>query len=236
MGNFYRSRSGAIRGFIKDYAFYIILALTIAACIGYGIFVVFSESGTPSEPDINNGTGLKDDSDDTENVQKDQSGVEVEIETPEPPVTEEVVPETSVPDTAPVVVDYIAPITVEESAGYSGSNAVFSETLKDWRTHPGIDYSTENEEPVYSVADGKVTSVFKDGMMGQTIIIEHADGVCSIYQSLAENVKVSEGEEVTQGQFIGYTGDTASAEAERGRHLHFAMKYDGQYIDPHEKF
>ncbi len=236
MSKFYRSRSGAVRGFVKDNAFYLILALTLAACIGYGAFVVTTKSDDGRGSDIYNDG----DTDSTQDAQKDQSGVQVEIDTPEPVLTEE--PSTAEPltelppQTEPIQITYIPPIIVEESAPYSGDNAVYSETLKDWRTHPGIDYSTENEEPVYSVAEGTVKSVTDEGIMGRTVVIEHPDGVCSIYQSLAENVKVSEGEQVVQGQFIGYTGDTASGEAERGRHLHFAMTYEGKYIDPHEKF
>ena len=52
----------------------------------------------------------------------------------------------------------------------------------------------------------------------------------SIYMHMT-NYAVSAGEYVTQGQVIGYVGDTGLSD---GDHLHFGIAYNGTYVNPME--
>lgn len=118
--------------------------------------------------------------------------------------------------------------------GFSGSTPVFSESLGDWRLHQGVDFVTESPSDVIAAADGIVEDVYDDGLMGTTVLLLHADGTRTLYQSLAVNPEVIKGMSVTKGYVIGKTGTTADAEALVGCHLHYAIIKDGAYVEPEE--
>lgn len=65
-------------------------------------------------------------------------------------------------------------------------------------------------------------------MYGKTLIIDHGFGIFSFYSHLNE-LKVSNGEKVNQGEAIGLSGKTGYALAP---HLHFSIKLNGSSVDP----
>lgn len=130
----------------------------------------------------------------------------------------------------------ILPVSGTVGTDFSLTVPVFSETMKDWRVHQGIDYLTEGEAEVVAVADGMVDQVYVDELMGLTVEILHADGTRSIYQSLGGEASVIAGQEVRQGDKIGSSGISADSECLEGNHLHFALLRDGVYLDPNERF
>jgi murein DD-endopeptidase MepM/ murein hydrolase activator NlpD len=79
-----------------------------------------------------------------------------------------------------------------------------------------------------------VKSVAQDDLMGTTVIIDHGNGLKSIYSNLAATPTVSAGDSVDTGTVIGAVGDTAIAESERVSHLHFEMTKNGTAVDPSE--
>jgi len=62
--------------------------------------------------------------------------------------------------------------------------------------------------------------------------ITHGAGLVSIYANLAAVPTVAAGEQVTVGQVIGAVGDTALCEIGEVYHLHFAMRCNGESVDP----
>jgi murein DD-endopeptidase MepM/ murein hydrolase activator NlpD len=66
------------------------------------------------------------------------------------------------------------------------------------------------------------------GPMGQAIILQHADGLQSIYAHLGR-VSVREGARVHPGAIIGTVGCTGHA---TGPHLHFGVRVDGTTVNP----
>ncbi len=81
---------------------------------------------------------------------------------------------------------------------------------------------------VFCVADGKVLfSGWLKGV-GNTIIAEHSQGFISVYSHLAR-VEVSKGENIREGDVIGFVGDTGSNE---GVMLYFELRKNGKAIDP----
>ena len=86
---------------------------------------------------------------------------------------------------------------------------MYSETLKEWITHLGIDIKAEKATVVKASADGTVKAIKNDPRYGLTIIIEHSNGYQTLYANLLTTEFVSEGEKVKSGQTIGTVGDTA---------------------------
>ena len=94
----------------------------------------------------------------------------------------------------------------------------------------GIDYVKETIFDVVSIANGTVTMVKEDDLVGKVIEIEHNNGLISIYQSLSETF-VQKGDQVAQGQVLGRSGNN-EMDKELGNHLHFEIYENGNSVNP----
>lgn len=126
---------------------------------------------------------------------------------------------------------YVLPVKAEIINPFSNGELVKNMTLGDWRTHDGVDIAAEQGTDVLAAADGTVTSVRTDALWGTVVTIDHADGNQTIYCGLDKVTPVKEGDTVLVKQVIGRV-DGVPCEISQPNHLHFAMKRDGQWVDP----
>jgi len=97
------------------------------------------------------------------------------------------------------------------------------------RMHNGVDMACAQGTPIYATRAGKVTrTAYQAGGAGNYVSINHLDGFSSIYMHMTHYV-VSAGQNVSQGQLIGYVGSTGIS---TGPHLHFGISYAGTYVNP----
>lgn len=97
------------------------------------------------------------------------------------------------------------------------------------RQHNGVDYACPIGTPVHAVASGVVTRRGWDPFGGgNRIWIKHASGYESAYLHLSR-FAVKQGQRVTQGQVIAYSGNTGGS---TGPHLDYRLKKNGKYINP----
>lgn len=94
--------------------------------------------------------------------------------------------------------------------------------------HQGIDISVPIGTPVYASKAGTVIKATNGTKEGNYIMIDHGDGFQTIYCHLS-SIAVSSGQVVSQGEVIGYSGNTGVSS---GPHLHFGIKYNGVYVNP----
>lgn len=94
--------------------------------------------------------------------------------------------------------------------------------------HNGVDIGIPIGTPVYAAADGTVfhvdnndrgTSRWRKYQFGKYIMVSHADNLTTMYAHLSRQL-VTEGEKVTKGELIGYSGETGYAD---GPHIHFGL-------------
>ena len=83
--------------------------------------------------------------------------------------------------------------------------------------------------PILAAADGKVVAASYEATMGNYVMIDHGDGLYTIYMH-ASALYVSTGQEVSAGTQIAAVGSTGSS---TGPHLHFSVRLNGQYVNPH---
>lgn len=126
----------------------------------------------------------------------------------------------------------VMPINGEILEPFSFNELVKSKTLGIWKTHDGVDISASIGDPVKSMNKGEVTAVEEDPLWGYTVVVDHGGGIMGYYYNLSSAVAVEEGDKVQAGQTLGAVGDTAQIEAAVGTHLHFALKRNGDWIDP----
>lgn len=108
---------------------------------------------------------------------------------------------------------------------------VYNATLKQWRTHNGVDFTAPVGSAVKAVYDGKVVKVETTTLEGGVVTIEQTDGLIAVYKSLSE-IKVKEGDNVKSGDEIGKVDSVMIIESADGAHLHLEMKKSGEYVDP----
>ena len=129
---------------------------------------------------------------------------------------------------------FIKPVEGEIIREFSKDNLVYSQTLKEWITHTGIDIKADKTTIVKASEEGIIKSIKNDPRYGITVVIEHEDGFKTIYSNLMTAEFVKEKEIVNKGQTIGTVGNTAAFEILDESHLHFEMsKYD-KYVNPSE--
>lgn len=102
--------------------------------------------------------------------------------------------------------------------------------LKIYRPHYGIDYAAPMGTPVSAVGNGTIIFSGRMGGYGNLVIIRHWGGYTTRYGHLSRMAKgIRTGIKVTQGEIIGYVGETGLA---TGPHLHFEMRIDGKPVNP----
>ncbi len=131
---------------------------------------------------------------------------------------------------APAV--YVWPVLGEIERDYTVNALKYDETLRDWRTHSGIDIACGEGANVLAARGGQVASVVRDGLYGTVVTLDHGDGMRSVYANLAEETAVKAGEWVDAGVVIGTVGRSALCEIAQEPHLHFELRLSGASVDP----
>lgn len=101
-------------------------------------------------------------------------------------------------------------------------------TLGVEKFHNGIDLAAPSGSPILSAYSGTVIAADYSSTMGNYIMINHGDGVFTIYMH-ASSLLVSKGASVSQGQKIALVGSTGRS---TGPHLHFSVRVNGNYVSP----
>ncbi len=125
------------------------------------------------------------------------------------------------------------PVNGEIVSAYSGGELVKS-AGGVWRTHDGVDIAAAEGETVKSMTSGTVSEIYSDPLWGNCVVVDHGNTLSGYYFGLADDVSVDVGEKLAAGAQLGKVGTTADIESDLGPHLHFALKYQGKWIDPVE--
>ncbi len=104
----------------------------------------------------------------------------------------------------------------------------FALSQKFSNTHPALDFATQEGTKVFSVAAGKILSIYDDEYFGKALIIDHLNGYFSFYAHL-KNTLVKENIIVEKGELIATVGNTGNSSAP---HLHLEIIKNGANLDP----
>jgi len=100
----------------------------------------------------------------------------------------------------------------------------------DEKTHLGIDLASLANSPVQAANHGRVIYADRLGIYGLSVVLDHGQGLASLYAHLSK-IEVVVGQEIKKGQIIGLTGETGLA---GGDHLHFSIMVNGIFVNPVE--
>lgn len=101
-------------------------------------------------------------------------------------------------------------------------------TLGVEQFHNGVDFAAPKGTAIYAAYDGKVAAAAYSGTMGNYVMIDHGDGLYTIYMHASE-LYVEKGDIVVRGETIAAVGSTGRS---TGNHLHFSVRLNGAYTSP----
>lgn len=94
--------------------------------------------------------------------------------------------------------------------------------------HSGYDLAAPSGSEIYAMLDGKVSTAGYDSGYGNYIILDHGDGLQTLYAHCSE-LLCEKGDSVCNGERIALVGSTGNS---TGPHLHVEFRRDGQRFDP----
>jgi murein DD-endopeptidase MepM/ murein hydrolase activator NlpD len=97
--------------------------------------------------------------------------------------------------------------------------------------HHGIDLAAPEGTEVFAAAEGVVTEIGNDPVLGNYVVITHRNNWTSLYGHL-QKVETLLRAEVNSGTLIGRVGSTGLS---TGPHLHFELRQNGRALDPAER-
>ena len=152
---------------------------------------------------------------------------------PDPKQIEQIAHDKSIKDeafkTTTPTQEWAGPFKAPVDASISdvfGTQRKFNGTVLS--VHQGLDYRVPEGTPVSALNAGTVLLAQPLFFEGNCVVIDHGQGLLSLYLHLSK-LAVKPGEQVARRQEIGMSGATGRA---TGAHLHVAVRWRGEYLDP----
>ena len=125
---------------------------------------------------------------------------------------------------------FIPPLTSTRRTSFFGDRRVFqySNGTSDTSIHAGVDFGVPTGTRVTACGAGKVVIAASRIVTGNSVVIEHAPGIYSLYYHL-DSIEVREGAVVEAGALVGLSGSTGLA---TGPHLHWEIRVSTENTDP----
>lgn len=102
--------------------------------------------------------------------------------------------------------------------------------LNTIRAHNGVDYAAKRGTPIRATGEGVIQSVGWKSGYGRTIVLRHGGEITTLYAHMDKyHPSMAKGMKVSQGQTIGYVGDSGLATAP---HLHYEFRIGEKRTDP----
>jgi len=121
--------------------------------------------------------------------------------------------------------DFHAPVTAEPTDSF-GTRRMFNKKLAS--IHKGADFRAPMGTPVHAANSGVVVLARPLYYEGNCVIIDHGMGLYTLSMHFSR-IDVHEGQRVNRSDVLGLSGATGRV---TGPHLHWAVRWEGAYLDP----
>ena len=141
--------------------------------------------------------------------------------------------EPSKPSGGEDTVKFVSPI---ENASYTVEyNVIYKNETLGWiYRHKAVDFDAEAGTEVRCMADGKVESISYSEETGNIILVDHGDGLKTLYRFVEPDKSLKEGATVKKGAKLGVVAEAYGIERKDGEHLHLEVMVNGKAVDPTE--
>lgn len=125
---------------------------------------------------------------------------------------------------------FAAPVDSNRRTSFFGDRRIYQYTngTSERTIHGGIDYGIPRGTMVRAAAPGLVLMAHFRIVTGNTVVLQHAPGVYSLYYHM-DSLSVTEGSKVDGGTELGKSGSTGLS---TGPHLHWEFRIQGEFADP----
>ena len=123
------------------------------------------------------------------------------------------------------------PIVGDVLINYSMDKTIYFPTLQQYKYNPAIVIAANQGASISAAANGRVTSVTYDPVIGNTVVMDLGNGYELTYGQL-ENIIVSEGSYVSVGDGIGTVASPTKYYSLEGTNVYFKLTKDGKPINP----
>jgi murein DD-endopeptidase MepM/ murein hydrolase activator NlpD len=125
---------------------------------------------------------------------------------------------------------FILPVTSTRRTSFFGDRRVYkySNGKSDTSIHAGVDFGVPTGTQVLACGSGKVVLARNRIVTGNSVVIEHAPGVYSLYYHL-DKIEVQEDAVINAGTLVGLSGSTGLS---TGPHLHWEIRVSTENTDP----
>ena len=196
----------------KEKKFYLYTAVSCAAALVAIVIIAVAISANDVEPQAgvngtNNSAPMQDSSNGNGNSSTDNKPV---ITTPEGMI-----------------------MPVETAALGSDFGFYYNKTLDSYYEHAGVDFIAEAGAKVFAAEDGTIESIYKDDLLsGTEIVINHGNGLKTVYRFVNESAGIKVGYKVKKGDEIATVAEANGDEYKDGPHLHFEVLKGETSVDP----
>jgi len=192
----------------KKFYLFTAVACAVALVLIVGVSILVSSLGMVDSP--------------TANLNSSTVDLPADGTPEEPPVDNE--PVVTLPE------GMILPIEAAVSVDYGFYH---NQTLNSYYEHAGVDFSAAAGTEVFAAEDGVVESIYKeDLLLGTEIVIDHGDGLKTVYRFVSEAEGLKVGDKVEKGDKIATVAEASGNEYKDGAHLHFEVLQNGKSVDP----
>ena len=126
------------------------------------------------------------------------------------------------------------PVVGDVLINFSMDKTIYFPTLEQYKYNPAIVISAPVGDNIAAAADGRVTSVGYDPMLGNTVVMDLGNGYELTYGQL-NNITVSEGSYVKTGDMIATVANPTKYYSVEGSNIYLKLTKDGQPINPMSK-
>lgn len=123
------------------------------------------------------------------------------------------------------------PIVGDVLINYSMDKTIYFPTLQQYKYNPAIVIAAAQGASITAAANGRVTSVGYDPIIGNTVVMDLGNGYELTYGQL-ENITVSEGSYVNVGDGIGTVASPTKYYSLEGTNVYFKLTKDGEPVNP----
>lgn len=227
--------------FVKKESFYVILFVCLCIVAGVATFTAKRNSKKVVPPITDNSASISSaeksptiEYDDAELVKDEKQDQEKQKTDKKEGATEN--KGKAVATSASNKKDFVTPIKDGKVTRTYNIAPRLDEQGKTAGVYKGIDIESSVGTDVMAVADGKVTEAKQgDSKEGFYVKIEHTNGMIAFYGNLDPQIKVKEGDKVTQGTVIGKVGNTIKTspkDRKSAEYLLFHMEKSKEPVDP----
>ncbi len=117
---------------------------------------------------------------------------------------------------------------------YVSAGVVYNQTLNLYSGHKAIDFAGAEGTLVKAVYQGKIESIETSNLEGTTLVIDHGNGLKTLYNSIEVNENLEVGQTLNKGDELGVISTNNKLEYKDGPHLHFEVLENGKKIDPYK--